>query len=381
VRPLTAPDGEIVMPDPWYTVANPADVPSPALLVYPDRVAENIRRMVGVAGGVGRLRPHMKTSKLPQVVRMHLDVGITRFKCATVAEAEMVASCGAPDVLLGYQPVGPNVRRVMDLVRAFPATRFAAVADDEGVVRALSNAAVAAALTLDLLLDLDCGMHRTGITPGAAAASLYRLIGRSPGLRAAGLHAYDGHIRDCDPAARARACDAAFAPVLALREELHRAGEPVPSLVAGGTPTFPIHARRPDVECSPGTTVFWDLGSSTSFPDLDFLPAVLLLTRVISRPGPDLLCLDLGHKAVASEMAPPRLQLLELPDAVQVGHSEEHLVMQTARAPEFAVGTVLHAIPWHVCPTVALHGEAVVVRNGRADDRWAVVARARSLTI
>src|SRR5687767_766282 len=103
----------------WYLVENVADLPSPALLVYPDRVESNIRRMIEIAGGVERLRPHMKTNKLREVVRMHLDLGITKFKCATIAEAEMAAVSGAPDVLLAYQPVGPNVRRFVHVVEAF----------------------------------------------------------------------------------------------------------------------------------------------------------------------------------------------------------------------------------------------------------------------
>ena len=92
------------MTTPWYTVDNVAEIPSPALLIFPDRVEENIRRMIRLAGGVGRLRPHMKTNKLPEVIRMHLAQGITRFKCATIAEAEMIATSLAPDVLLAYQP-------------------------------------------------------------------------------------------------------------------------------------------------------------------------------------------------------------------------------------------------------------------------------------
>ena len=88
------------MQNSWYLVSNAGEIPSPALLVYPDRVEENIRRMIQIASGVDRLRPHMKTNKLPEVIRMHLDQGITKFKCATIAEAEMVAACLAPDVLL-----------------------------------------------------------------------------------------------------------------------------------------------------------------------------------------------------------------------------------------------------------------------------------------
>jgi D-serine deaminase-like pyridoxal phosphate-dependent protein len=372
---------EAALERPWYAVSNADEVPSPALLVYPDRVEENIRRMIRVAGGVERLRPHMKTNKLPEVIRMQMDQGITKFKCATIAEAEMVAACGAPDVLLAYQPVGPNVTRMIELVKSFPGTTFSAVADDEAIIRALSKAAVDAGVTLNLFLDVDAGMHRTGVAPGPSAASLYRLIDSLPGLHAAGLHAYDGHIHDTDLAARTRACDAAFAPVDALRKELVAAGVRVPTVIAGGTPTFPIHARRPDVECSPGTAVFWDLGYTTKLPDMDFLPAVLVLTRVVSKPGTNLLCLDLGHKAIASEGPPPRVGLLGLPDTRAVGHSEEHLSLETDRAGEFPVGTPFYGMPWHVCPTVALHNEAVVVRNGRAGERWQVVGRTRKITI
>src|SRR5262249_23131434 len=160
-----------------------------------------------------------------------------------------------------------------------------------------------------------------------------------PGLRAAGLHAYDGHIRDVDVSLRARACDEAFAAVQALRIDLEKAGLRVPALVAGGTPTFPMHARRADVECSPGTTGFWDLGSTTTLPYMAFLPAVLVLTRIISKPAPNLLCLDLGHKAVASEMPHPRVELMGLPGTRAVGHSEEHLSLETSRAGEFPVGS------------------------------------------
>jgi D-threonine aldolase len=291
---MTSPTTETKARTDWYKVTNVDQVPSPALLVYPDRVDENIRRMIEIAGGVERLRPHMKTNKL---------------------------------------------------------------------------------------LDLDCGMHRTGVAPGPQAVERYRLLSASPGLRAAGLHVYDGHIRDSDIVARTASCDAAFAQLAGLRDQLVGTGLPVPLIVAGGTPTFPIHARRAGVQCSPGTSVFWDLGYETLLPDLDFTPAVLVLTRVISKPSPNILCLDLGHKAIASESPHPRVELLGLPDARAIGHSEEHLTIDTPRADEFPVGSVLYGVPWHICPTVALHQEAVVIRNGRAEERWQVVGRARTITV
>jgi len=369
------------MPKNWYSIANFLEVASPSLLVYPDRVEENIRRMIAIAGGVERLRPHVKTHKLAEVVRMQMALGITKFKCATIAEAEMVGDCGAADVLLAYQPVGPNVSRIIELSKRFPNTKFSAIVDDATAISEISKTAAEAGVTIEVLLDIDCGQHRTGIAAGPKAVELYRLIVSLPGLKPGGLHVYDGHIHDTDLVLRTKKCEAAFAPVNALRRELAQAGLPVPRIVAGGTPTFPLHARCPDFECSPGTCIFWDAGYTKNFPDLDFLPAALLLTRVVSKPGANLLCLDLGHKAVASEMPHPRVQFPNLPDARTVAHNEEHLVIETARAGEFTVSDCLYGIPWHICPTVALHGEAVVIENHKATQRWKIVARERRLTI
>ena len=365
----------------WYEISNADDIPSPALLFYTDRIEENISRMIRIAGGTERLRPHMKTHKSPDVVKLHVAQGITKFKCATIAEAEMVASCGAGEVLLAYQPVGPNAQRLCALIRKMPQTRFATVVDDESVLRKLSETLRQENGVIEVLLDVDCGQHRTGIEPGERAFELYKLVCALPGIKAGGLHAYDGHIHDKDVGARSVACEKALAPVAELRQRILKGGLPCPRMVMGGTPTFPFHAKRAEVECSPGTCVLWDWGYSTNLPDLDFLHAAVLLTRVVSRPTANRLCLDLGHKAVASEMPHPRVHFPGLPDAKPVAHNEEHLVLETLRANEFAVGAVLYGIPWHVCPTVALHGEAMAVKNGSASAHWSIAARARRLSI
>jgi D-serine deaminase-like pyridoxal phosphate-dependent protein len=218
------------------------------------------------------------------------------------------------------------------------------------------------------------------VEPGPRALHLYRLLNTLPGLAPGGLHAYDGHLVQSDLTERTAAAEAAFSPVNDLRAQLLNAGLPVRRIVAGGTPTFPIHARRA-VECSPGTCVLWDAGYATRFADLPFEPAAFLFTRVVSKPSEGRLCLDLGHKSVAAEMPHPRVLLPALPEAVAVVHSEEHLVIETPRAGEFAVGDALLGIPWHVCPTVALHADAAVLTGGRVVERWPIVGRARRLTI
>lgn len=360
---------------------NEAEIPSPSLLLFPDRAEENLRRMIARVGDPARLRPHIKTHKLPQLVALQASLGLTKIKCATLAEAEMAAGAGATDILVAFPLVGPNIARLLALQRAFPKIAFSSLADDSAIVTQLGQAATAAHATLEILLDLDVGMHRTGVAPGAAAAALYARIATTPGLRAGGLHAYDGHLRQRDPVERAAAADACFAPVAQLETELRRAGYSVPRVVCGGLPTFPSHAQRSGVECSPGTCVLWDAGYAESLPDLDFLQAAVLLTRVISRPTPHRLCLDLGHKAVASEMPHPRAIFPALPDAQAISHSEEHLVIETSRAGEFPVGSALYAVPWHVCPTVALHDRVLVVRDRRASEAWPVIARARKLSV
>ena len=365
----------------WFHVANAGDIPSPALLVYPDRIQENIRHMIRIAGGVNTLRPHMKTHKMPEVIQMQLTQGITRFKCATIAEAEMTAAAGAEDVLLGYQPVGPNVDRFLELASRFPSVRFSCTTDNRASVGDLSDAAARSSTRLEVLVDLDVGQHRTGIAPDTHAFDLYRLIAALPALAPGGLHAYDGHVHESDVTERTAACETAFAPVEVLRRKLEREGLPVPRVVAGGTPTFPMHARRGNVECSPGTCILWDAGYGKKLADLDFLPAALVLTRVVSKPTSNRLCLDLGHKSIASEMPHPRVVFLNLAEFNAVAHNEEHLVVETVNADAFKVGDCLYGIPWHICPTVALHSEAVVVENGRATQHWKIVGRERKLSI
>jgi D-serine deaminase-like pyridoxal phosphate-dependent protein len=368
-------------PDAWMRLENEAEVPSPALVLHVERITENVRRMVALVGDPARLRPHIKTHKLPQLVVRQMELGITKFKCATIAEAELAATVGAADVLLALQPVGPNVGRLLQLMRTFPATRFSTVTDSAEALAALSRAAAAAGVVAEVLLDLDGGQARTGIVPGPEAAGLYRALSTLPGVRSGGLHAYDGQLHQRDAVERAAACDRAFASVEKFRTELLAVGLAVPRVVAGGTPTFPFHARRGDVECSPGTCVLWDAGYGTNMPDLDFLPAATLLTRVISRPAHNRICLDLGHKAVASEMPHPRVIFPALPRALAVAHNEEHLVLETEDAAHFPVGTVVHGIPWHICPTVALHSHVHVATAGRATARWPVVGRARFISI
>jgi D-serine deaminase-like pyridoxal phosphate-dependent protein len=371
--------------NPAYAIADTKAILSPGLIFYKDLIRRNIACCLEMAGGPQRLRPHVKTHKTREIVRMELEAGITKQKCATIAEAEMLASCRVPDVLLAYNLVGPNCARFAKLIDKYPACRFSTVVDHQRGLESLAAALPAKGNRVDVLLDLDVGQHRTGIAPGEAAIALYERIGRYAALQPGGLHVYDGHNHQDNPAEREAAVQAQLAPVRELRDKLLGRGLPVPRLVLGGTPTFPMHARvnLPGVECSPGTFVLHDNGYGSRFADMaGFTPAALLLTRVISRPTPRRVTLDLGYKAVASD--PPagkRLILLDVPDYEAVLQNEEHLVIETPHAEQLQPGDEVFAMPTHICPTCAMHRQAYVVEGGKVIGMWDIVARDRVLTL
>jgi D-serine deaminase-like pyridoxal phosphate-dependent protein len=365
----------------WYQINNGDEVPSPALLIYPARIESNIRKMIEIAGSPDRLRPHVKTHKMSEIIKLQMKYGINKFKCATISETEMVASCGATDILLAVQPVGPNIERFFRLKHEFKDIKISCIADNEEIIIQLSDKARKTGLETHVWLDINNGMNRTGVTPGEKATRLYERILDSPMLIAEGLHVYDGHIHEQDFSHRKKICDDAFIAVTSLIEELKNEGISPVKVIAGGTPTFPVHALRKGVETSPGTLLLWDWGYSSSFSDMEFLHAAVLLTRIISKPGIDLLCLDLGHKAVASEMPQPRIKILGLEKYTIVNHNEEHMVIRTALADKYRTGDALYAIPWHICPTVDRHDAAYVINDHNVTGQWNVVARKRKITL
>ncbi len=366
----------------WYRISNPEDVSSPALLVYPDRIESNIRKMIAIAGGSDKVRPHIKTHKMSEIVKLQLKYGIARFKCATIAEAEMTAACGGKDILLAYQPVGPNIQRLFNLKKKFPNTKISCIADCEEIIKLLSETAGSYNTIINIYLDINNGMNRTGIEPGKAAADLFRLCVNSSNVQVEGLHVYDGHIHEKDLLLRQKSCNDAYSPVISLISELKNFYNQPIVVVAGGTPTFPVHAMRDgDVQTSPGTILLWDYGYSSFFEDLEFLQAAILFFRIVSKPGEDLVCIDLGHKAVASEMPNPRIRIPEMDMYDIISHNEEHMVLRSPGSGKLNVGDVLYGIPYHICPTVDRFDQVYVVRDMKVKEQWKVEARTRKITV
>ncbi|MDR2498769.1 MAG: D-TA family PLP-dependent enzyme [Tannerellaceae bacterium] len=359
-------------------IQNVDTIDSPALILDIETVAQNISAAVAMSGDVERLRPHVKTHKTQEVAAMMLGAGIRKFKCATIAEAEMLALAGAPDIMLAYQPTGPKIARLLHLIGQYPQSRFSCLVDNAATVGELASASEALSLKLDLAIDVNVGMNRTGARPEKVSA-LAEQIAALDSLRLVALHGYDGHIHHPDPEVRRIEADASFALLHGALKSIKAPHEDI-KLVAGGTITFPNHIQREQTECSPGTFVFWDEGYRRLMPELPFRCAAFLLSRVVSVVDDKHICIDLGYKSVASEKPLPRVHLIAVPEAKPIAHSEEHLVVETPNSRLYPVGAIIFGIPEHICPTVALYEKLHILSNGMIEKSWKVIARARDLS-
>jgi D-serine deaminase-like pyridoxal phosphate-dependent protein len=218
-------------------------------------------------------------------------------------------------------------------------------------------------------------MNRTGIIPNEKAFKLYKNLEKLTPLKFMGLHAYDGHIRSESEIKRKEKSDAAFLPVIHLREKIENHNKKSIDIIAGGSLTFLPHSKRKNVFLSPGTTLLWDTISDKLWPESPFQIAAVVATRIISKPNKDILCLDLGHKAIAPEMPLPRAILIGLEEAEHIGQSEEHLIIKTKEALKYDVGDMIYALPKHICPTVVKYNQSQLIKNHKLIGYWDIQAR------
>ena len=363
----------------WYQIKNIDHIDTPALLVYKERINQNIAKAIAMVTSLAQLRPHVKTHKLQEVAELMIAAGISKFKCATIAEAEMLAMANAKDVLLAYPVVGPKIRRLQMLKEKFTATNFSCLIDNFEAAEQLSQNFINN--PLKIYIDVNIGMNRTGILPENTFALYKNCVGLK-GIEIVGLHAYDGHVYDTDVAVRKGRANQVIELLFISKNQIETFSGNKIKVVVGGTPTFNLYAtQNNEVEVSPGTFVFWDKGYNSILPDMNFLYAAVIVTRVISIIDKNTLCIDLGHKAVAAENPLPRIEFLNVSNVKQLSQSEEHLVVEVADTNEHKIGDVWYGVPIHICPTVALYNEVMVVENETVFESWKVIARDRKVGI
>ena len=357
-----------------FKVQNEDDLLTPGLVVYPKRVQHNIKAMLQLAGGTERLIPHIKTHKMAAVIKLQMDAGITQFKCATIAEMQLLISCGVSKILLAHQPTKEKIKQFIHWQKANPEIACSSLVDNLESLKIFSDLAKQQAVKINLWIDLNNGMNRTGILP-ERADQLYHALIKDHNTVFQGFHIYDGHIRPLDLKERIAKCDTDFKPVQGLINRIESKGGTVPNIITGGSPSFYPHTLRKNTLLSPGTTLFWDLGYKKIWKESPFLIAAVLITRLISKPNDNIYCFDLGHKAVASEMPLPRVEIIGMENAVHKGQSEEHLIVEFKEENNFKVGDLFYALPYHICPTVAKYNRAYTVENRTHTGYWDVQAR------
>jgi D-serine deaminase-like pyridoxal phosphate-dependent protein len=366
----------------WYEIENINDIDSPSVVLYEDRLMFNLNKMLEmVRGDASRLMPHIKTNKMPEVIKRMVSLGIKNFKASTIAEAEIAAHAGAEGVLISHQLVGPKIERLFGLMEIFPETIFSTIIDNSRSLKLLNDAASQRNMTVNVFIDVNNGMNRSGIELGDSMNDLIIEVISCKNLLFKGLHVYDGHIRATDFNQRNKNVEEAFQKVYELFKDLKRSNSNL-QLICGGTPSFTSHLRETDRICSPGTCLFWDWGYAEKLKEQDFKTAALLVCRVISKPTNGIVTIDLGHKSVASENPiDRRVKFLNLEHYKLLSQSEEHGVLQVRDWSDIKVGDVFYGVPYHICPTINLFDEVSVIANTRKIKTWKISARKRKISI
>jgi D-serine deaminase-like pyridoxal phosphate-dependent protein len=349
---------------------------TPALIVYPDIVQQNIAAAIHMMGDDSdRWRPHLKTSKSPSVVRELSRHRVKNVKCSTTLELSMACHAGAADILLAYPVMGATARRTAELASACPATRVSVLVESweqASVWRGHRN--------IGIFLDVNSGMNRTGIDENAVARVLE--LARKLDGQFRGLHYYDGHISGAAPADREEQAHRGYDKLLKIIEALEHASIPVEEVITSGTPAAPFAISYPGFRdrqfihrVSPGTIVYNDLSSLEQLPQFGFQPAALVLTTVVSRPTPHIITCDAGHKSVSADAGVPTCAVVGHPDWKPLKPSEEHLPIEIPANAPVKLGDKLYLLPRHICPTVNNFDDEVLVIDNRIRNITRVAAR------
>ena len=356
------------------------EVDTPALLIDLDAFERNLQHMAGaVAGSSVRLRPHAKTHKCAVIAQRQMALGAVGVCCQKVGEAEAMVYGGVSNVLISNQVVGAaKLKRLAALAQQ---AQIYVCADDAGNVGDLSEVAVAYKIKLPVLVEIDVGARRCGVEPGDSALGLAQQIDKAPGLRFAGLQAYQGraqHLRSFEE--RRQAIGEAVEQVQLTANLLSQHGLECELVSGAGSGTYVFEAESGVYnELQAGSYIFMDVDygknlAADGTPWREFEHSLFVYVTVMSRPNPDWAVVDAGLKALSVDSGLP--VMADLPQAEYVGASDEHgKVLLHDPDSSVRLGDKLRLIPGHCDPTVNLYDWYVGLRNNRVEALWPIVAR------
>jgi 3-hydroxy-D-aspartate aldolase len=304
---------------------------------------------------------------------MQLQRGAVGICCAKLSEAEVMVAAGVTDVLITTQVV--EAGKLARLAGLCLEANVATVIDSAQVARRLSHSAAAANVTVDCLVDLDVGQHRTGVRPGPQALQLAQTIDRLPNLRLRGIQAYEGHLQFVgDAAERRAAAHRSLDEVAACRDALERHGLSVQVVTTAGTGTVEMALDHPVVtEVQPGSYVVMD-STYAAVEGVHFEQAIYVLTTVISR-GRGYVITDAGTKAVSTDYGPPALHGV---DGSYRTVGDEHGRIEPDRSANLRLGQRVLLVPSHCDTTINLYDKFTVMRSSRLVGSWPIDARGKT---
>ena len=361
-----------------------AAIDTPALVIDLDAMERNLLRMASFARSAGvRLRPHAKMHKSAELARLQIAAGAVGVCVQKTSEAEALATAGIDDIYISNEVIAPaKLARVAALAHALASRggRLSIAVDSAaGIARLAEAVRSPGEVVLDVFVEIDVGQGRCGV-PAAdrdalAAVELARQIAGQPGLRLAGLQAYNGkaqHVRAVE--ARRAAVSASVAAARATRQALEAAGLPCPLVTGAGTGTYLLEAEgRVHGELQAGSYLFMDRDYADNETDAahpQFEHALFVKSQVMS-VGARHVVVDAGHKSHAIDSGLPRVHdpTGRRSLAFDNGGDEHGILRPVDDAPLPALGEAIWLIPGHCDPTVNLHDRYLGVRGGLLDGR------------
>jgi D-serine deaminase-like pyridoxal phosphate-dependent protein len=353
------------------------DLDTPALVVDLDIMEQNLRRVAGYCAEHGlRLRPHTKTHKSTFLARQQIALGAAGLTVAKVGEAEVMLGAEPDDLLVAFPVIGESkLRRLTEIARV---TEVTVALDSIAAARYLSQAAEASRVTFGVLVEIDVGLGRVGVTP-SEAPDLARLIAALPNIQVRGIAFYPGHSKQQDE----EKIGALSRTIAGVRDAFARAGLKAEIISGGSTPLlYRSHEIEGLNEIRPGTYVFNDMNTVASGACRLNDCAASILVTVVSHSREDRMIVDGGSKTFSSDResagGPGFGRLMDAPEAAFHRMNEEHGFIDLAGvARRFEIGEKTRIIPNHICVAVNLHEFVYGVRGENVEEVWKVEGRGK----
>ena len=342
-----------------YKLQNPNSFDTPSLLIFEDMLSYNLEEIIKICKSPKNIVPHIKTHKSLDILKLQIASGITSFKCATLKEAELLANSnsGVQEIIISYPIIHiQKIIRLIKLMKDFPNIKWRTIVSTKEHLETLSNFMKNSSLQADVYMDLDTGMHRTGVEPGDEAVKFFIDAKNYSSINILGIHIFDGQtLYKPNIEERSSLVKKSIEYMRYIKNELTKKNITITDNVVGGSWSFHLYLNEPNTRVSPGTWIYWDSRNATQ-EELNFKIASVVIGQVIDIDYKrDTITTDIGSKSISPDQPiDVRLKLIGKDKAELIAQSEEHGVIKL-NGESLDVGDLILAAPGHACTTTILY--------------------------